>query len=476
MSDSHPQSSPPKTRHLPERCLYISPSGVEWAWRDASGQACVRQCIPASEDPQALALAAQEALGDQASSAGRFRLLLGSALLQERVVELPELTRAQLVHVLERRSQQNVGEECLIGALALGTANPDGQQHWLLSAGARARLKALYRALEAHKLRPSTVLPSTWALIGAACEHAPAASESCAAICVEPDAVTVAVITPEGLQQHSTLRGNLVESATLGAALLHELRSLDAQWRKEHQGRPIASTCVLGLSSDRARSLCQALSTVLPGAQQGSFPAAATSSEQARAECLLAAATQNKITLNLYLPRPRPALRWASAAALLTLGASVGLVFASSFESERESIVQASEQLSTHTHDLPALQQLHSTVRGTLDQVQAGIASAAAAQDSGFDLITRLDSIADALGPQVRLGERRFDLDGARISGSYAGSAKEGMATLTQAAERLAKLPWVGGLEIEPLKRNEDSAQLEFPFEVRIRWEAATSQ
>ena len=455
------------------RVLFLSHQQVEWAHMDADGRPQRTRVVPAGDGPEALAdgaLAAFEAAGARGR---RCTLLLGGGLVHERILELPALSQRQLAQVLARRAEQLAGAKAYFAALELPRRGDNQPSRWLLLAVVRDAALAIYRALEARGLHPTRAVPAALAhldvaLGGPAPEQGPAA-----VVCVEPNQVVVSLLHAGGLEHQTALPGNLVESAVLGASLIHELRSLDALWRKQNQGSSIAQVRVLGLSAHRAQALFHALASVLPGAVTRGFPEDAPTTDAARAGLLLASAAAGPFSVDLFRPAPRRARVAAVGGVFLAVAVGVGALAAGQLNEQRVAVERDSAQFFEEVADLDHLRGVRSQLARVVAQVDVDTQLAEQAGLAGVDLVGVLTELERAFQGPFQVAERRLDGEGLRLTGRYEGDTTAGARALARAAEQLARTPWFEALAIDPLPRL-DGQEGELPFEVRARWRART--
>ncbi|MBI1379891.1 MAG: hypothetical protein GC161_02240 [Planctomycetaceae bacterium] len=451
------------------RVLFLSRQRVEWAYVDAEGHAQRTRVAPAGSGPKDLADAAVAAQGACGVRGRRCTVLLGGDLVHERILELPPISKAQRNAVLARRADQLAGARAYFAALELPRRGDSAQSRWLLLAVVREEALALYRALEARGFDPTRAVPAALAhldvgLSGAAPEQGPAA-----VVCVEPNQVVVSLLHTGGLEHQTSLPGNLVESAMLGASLIHELRSLDALWRKQNQGSSIAHVSVLGLNAHRAQALFHALASVLPGATTRKFPERAETSDAARAGLLLASAVPGPFSADLYRPAPRRMRAALVGTLLLAVAIGAGALGSEELNGQRLAVEQDSALFAEEIADLDKLRGLRSQLARIVDQVETEALLAEQARLAGVDLVTVVGDLERAFQGPFRMVEHRIDADGLRWTGRYQGNATSAARALAVIAEELSSAPWLEGLAIEPLPRVEGQ-EGELPFEVRARW------
>ena len=451
------------------RALFLSHLQVEWAYVDGDGRPQRTRIAPKGTEPLDLAEAALAAYGASGVRGRRCTLLLGGDLVHERILELPPLSKAQRKEVLARRAEQLAGARAYFAALELPRRGDSLQSRWLLLAIVREEALALYRALEARGFHPSRAVPAALAhldvgLCGPVPEHGPAA-----VVCVEPNQVVVSLLHAGGLEHQTALPGNLVESAVLGASLIHELRSLDALWRKQNQGGSIAHVSVLGLSSYRAQALFHALSSVLPGASTRHLPEGAETSEVARAGLLLASATAGPFSVDLYRPPPRRVRAALVGALLLGVAVGAGGLASERLNEQRAAVEADTAQFANETADLEELRSARSQLALLVERVEREARLAEQARLAGVDLVAVLKEFDRAFPAPFEMAEQRMDREGLRWVGRYQGDAMAAARALAVIADKLAQAPWLEGLVIEPLPRT-DGHEAELPFEVRARW------
>ncbi len=426
--------------------------------------------MPRAASPEAWADAAVEAAGAAGCAPGRIILLYGGSLGQERVVDLPPLPRRDLVRVLERRAEQWLGEPSRFGAVPLTGAADGTQNRWLLLALPKLAVTELHRAMEARGFEIQHAVPACVAHQRTALRVLDPALDSAIVVTVEPEHVVVSLLVGSVLHHQTILPGTLVESTMLGAALVHEIRTLDAQWRKEHQGAQVAQVAVFGLSSDRGRALLSALATVMPAAKPVRFPDVAESTDSARSSLLAAALDASDLPFDFYEPPPRRALFAGIGASLVVLGALAGARFGSAFSGRTETLQAETAQLVASTGDLERLRAARANIASVVGRIDHSLARAESARALGFDLAQCLAGLERAFGPDFTLGEHRLDADGLRVAGIHSGGALDGLRALASAAARLDDEPWLVNPQVVPLRQSGESSTHDLPFELSASW------
>ncbi|TAJ04877.1 MAG: hypothetical protein EPO68_16770, partial [Planctomycetota bacterium] len=152
--------------------LELSSARAEWL---AAGAELDVGCAPVNErGARALARAAVEARGAHAGRATECTLALGAGLVVVRLLRLPQLKRAELALVLERKAaawlDAPVGD-VLYQASEMGALDadePSGERTWLVTAARRGELVALRQELRRAGFAPRRIVPAQLAALDCA--------------------------------------------------------------------------------------------------------------------------------------------------------------------------------------------------------------------------------------------------------------------------------------------------------------------
>lgn len=314
-------------RRRPPAVLRLSRRWAEWLDWDAEGRATLERRPVEGERPQDLARAALEAAAAAPRGRRRCIVALAEGLLKQRAIELPPMAAAARRAVLARKAAGLLDlseDKVLYSALELAdddvARSAQGATRWLLVAQERAFAVALRTALEAGDLRPARIVSESLAHLDAAQRLRGEVAPACIVIDVGDAEVGVGLIAERAVHHMTVLPGSLSSAPALAMTLLHELRTLEAFWRKESRGSNVEQVVLLGLDAERSEALGAAVRSVLPAATLTADPAERGAPGAGRLASIAACSVQGPFALEIGVRRPvRTGRVLAVGAALLTL-------------------------------------------------------------------------------------------------------------------------------------------------------------
>ncbi len=466
-------SGRPRTPESGEAVLALSVGQVEWAERDRRGVCRYGRAVPEDASPRALVEAARAAREAAGGSARRIALLLGGGLVEERLVQLPALPRKRLREVFARRAAQWVQGEALWAALELGAEAKEGGSAWLLVSAPKQRTLELFGALTAAGWSPQRAQASPLAQLGAALGGVEDLDGGTIVVAVEPDQVVVSLVADgRRLVLQSVLAGDLSRSVSLGASLVHELRSMESHWRKHHHGRSVRQVALLGLAASRAQVLAHTLAGVLPDAVVRQVANNGSEGDEARGNALLLARGRHPFQLDLWGGRSRAQARRRLATALSAL---VVLISAQVFLDQRHANLALTEEvalLRRSVADEAELVHERAQARAAVEAFVARVDTVVAAHSQGFALARPLADLQRAFQGTAQLSSLHLDSSGVRVVGRALGAPVPALRGLTLSARRLEAEPWAAGIQMAPGPDGVERGQ-GVSFEMNLGWRRA---
>lgn len=314
-------------RRHPTAVLRLSRRWAEWLDWDGEGRATLERRPVEGERPQDLARAALQAAAVAQRGRRRCIVALAEGLLKQRAIELPPMASAARRAVLARKAAGLLDlteDRVLYSALELAddeaARSAQGTTRWLLVAQERAFAVALRTALEAGDLRPERVVSESLAHLDAAQRLRGEVGPACIVIDVGDAEVGVGLIAARAVHHMTVLPGSLASTPALALTLLHEVRTLEAFWRKESRGGNVEQVVLLGLDAERSEALGAAVRSVLPAVTLTAEPAERGAPGSGRLASIAACAAEGPFTLEIGARRPvRTARVLTVGTALLTL-------------------------------------------------------------------------------------------------------------------------------------------------------------
>ncbi len=314
--------------------LFLSRDWAGWYGPGPDGRPALGRAKVLGAAPDDLAKAAVEAIANSGGKARPCVLALGSGMVSQRLMALPDLRRGELRSVFGRKAAAMIDGEpkdVLFAALPMeGEAAADGEaqeRRWLILAQDRNEAIDLRLALRNRRVKVRRVVVSRLARLCRAQEVRGDPHEVCVVIDVTHQAVVTSLITADVLAQQSSIEGDYVGTPAMTMHVVQEVRGLDAFWRRTHRGGRVGQVVVIGLDPERARALGQAISSTLPDAdvitlppvEEGQELAPETGSQAAMAAC--SSTGPFNVDLTVHVPaRHSYVLTLAACLLLVTVG------------------------------------------------------------------------------------------------------------------------------------------------------------
>lgn len=481
--------------------------------------------------PHDLAQAAQRVHRAAGSPRRRFVLALGHGLYQHRLMVLPVLPKREMDEVLRRKAANLLGceiEDALFAALEFRPERAADATHdkaaveaalesrWLLVAMRRSEIVPLLHHLRECGLSVRRMVASGLSILCAAQCARSDRTQACIAVSIERTSVSVGLMDGAVLIQHNVLQGNFSSTPSLALALLQEIKSCEAFWRKTSRGGSVAEVVLVGVPRSRADLFENAVHAALPRAKitrlgaemairaelesatlvtgenatpvTGAEANCVTGAEPAevaghdRAE-LLAACVEGgdfQIDLTLRLPIPQRTAVWLSAVAVLVTGA-LGAVTYGSVENHRARLENEARSFAAEAADLAEIRSRRARAEESLEILAAYADRCRAIQHSGYPLDTEIDFVLSAFGQEASLHSLalgRLDQGGeVEIRGATVPHPWRAVQNVKRITSSLAHSGLFSNLSAEPggSPSNEGGASADRPtsFTIKARSSAA---
>lgn len=442
--------------------LRLSRRWAEWLDFDVDGRPTLERRGVEGDGPHDLARAALEAAAGAPRGRRRCIVALADGLLKQRVIELPPMAAASRCSVLERKAagllDRNV-EQVLYAALEMAddgrARGASASSRWLLVAQERAFAVQLRTALEAGDLRPLRVVSESLAHLDHAQGLRRDVGPACVVIDVGDEEVGVGLIARTAVHHMTVLAGSLSSTPALAVTMLHELRTLDAFWRKESRGGVIEQVVLLGLDADRSEALGAAMRTVLPMATLIADPAERGVSGAGRLASIAACAARGPFTLETGARRPlRTSRLLVVGTVLLALLGSIAAYSQRGSAREAGRLREQASILAREGADLEGLRASTAAAREAIARLDQEVRRLERTAALGLDFEGCLREIflacgRDATPLSIRV---RAPWDGRAgelvVSGRTSADPLESTRRLARVAERLQRSPSFEAVEV----------------------------
>jgi hypothetical protein len=263
--------------------LELSSTSAEWLAADPAAE--VGSAPVLERGARTLAAAAVAARGAHTGAAVECTLALGAGLVSVRLLELPQLKRAELALVLERKAAgwlEAPASDVLYQATEMGALEGqaqdapehNGERTWLVTAARRSELVALRQELKRAGFALRRIVPAQLAALDLARAALPEPTSAAIVVQFAPTRITIALVRDATLVHLDELAGDFLATPTLAASLIQSVRTNANYWRKLSRGSTLDQVVVIGLPSERGALLGHALEASLPGARVRVVPGA----------------------------------------------------------------------------------------------------------------------------------------------------------------------------------------------------------
>jgi len=457
--------------------LALRESGAEWldltdAARPRYGFAELR-----GDRPEDLGEAAERAFQDAGGEGFKpsFVLALGSGLIRQRLLQLPELGERDRRAVLLRKAERLWGakkDEVVFSARVVDSAGQAADSSkgatatWLLSVASYRALESLATELSRRGFRAGSALAlssSTWNRTQNCSDRLATVTttesdEESATIIVtvEAESTTVALVAGERFITRYELVGDFQNTPSLGTSLLQDLRNCAGYWRKVSRGGAVDQVELIGLDRVRAESLSSSIETILEGISVRAHLSYPDHAHGGRIEPLLSCLESGPFQAELKLPGRLSRKRLG--ALLATVGVSclalVGAVHLDA-DSERIQLSALNEVLSERVSGQELSEDRTRGARQSAERVLGSIHQATEELNLGvpFELVTNhiaiaFEGLATIRSVSVTTNEqRRLEL---LVRGSFESSPLESMRPLRAIEEQLSRCQFLEGVELAP--------------------------
>ncbi|MCY3003186.1 MAG: hypothetical protein NTV21_15400, partial [Planctomycetota bacterium] len=235
--------------------LHLTHEVAEWLSHAPSGEPAYARAAVQGSGPADLATAAAAARDQAGAQRQHCTLVLGGSLVDHRVLELPELARGDLRSVLARKAAHALGAELddtLFAALPLGIsehADGDGPkgQKWLLMSVRKSVLRPIEVECRRRGVELARVSSASLARLCEAQRVRGDAEQACIVVDVDLDSIVVSLVQGTTLRHQNRITGTFATVPTMAMALVQELKSFDAFWRRSARGAGVTQVVVIGL-------------------------------------------------------------------------------------------------------------------------------------------------------------------------------------------------------------------------------------
>lgn len=475
--------------------------GGEFAeWCDERGHARVPI---RGRTPSELASAAAEAVQALGSRPGRCLLALGTGLIEQRTLTLPELKRSELSNIFLRKAAALLEaplEDTLYAALPQmpdpgNTVGQTNERRWYVVAARRKQIVDLRLELRARGFDVRKVVAARLARLCQA-DLTRGESESAAIVIdVELDGVTVSLIAERTLVQQNRMQGSFETLPSMAFSLLQEVKSFEAFWRKLSRGGSIAHVVVIGIEPELSPLFGNALAQAMPQSRLHLLPQPAAGEAEianangaralgrvaGRIAALRACTADGPFNADLTVDIPaRYGYAASLAACLLLVAGGLGMLLRGHLSGRLEQLDQRTESFNASAVELETLREENERTAQLAADLELECERLIRAGQVGMPLDQALADCLDALDERALLTNFSSEYEDGegeiRIGGLTDPRPVVAMHALTDIARSLEHSASFAAVTMDaPAQRSDDvrGARTPLTFEARASWELA---
>ncbi len=472
--------------------LHLTHDVAEWLSHASTGgpmYARAKVLGASAADLATAAASAHELAGAQRKPC---TLALGGNLVDHRVLELPELARGDLRNVLARKAAHALGaelEDTLFAALPLGLsehADGDGPKgrKWLLMSVRKSVLHGIEVECRRRGVELARVSSATLARLCEAQRVRGDVDQACIVVDVDLDSVVVSLVQGTTLRHQNRITGTFTSVPTMALALVQELKSFDAFWRRSARGAGVTQVVVIGLDLDRSRLFANAIGAALPEAKLSNLPidgeptlAGVAREDVPRVVSLAPCGMGGPFALEFRLalpPRPRTLLAVGSAVALVA--SLAGVTLKHSLSGELEGLQERRHAYETGSASLESLEAENREAERLIGSLQLEVDRLLRSRGLGIPVAPAIRAVRNAVEATAELRTisiERFDGTGnVRFSGLVDSDPVESIEALKAVEQALERNPLLKDVQIETSTfRDTGSASVGQDFAGTAQWE-----
>lgn len=465
---------------------------AEWLGRNGSGGIGYARANVGGIAPADLASAAVAARDAAHGARQRCTLALGGRLVDHRVIELPEIARGDLRDVLARKAAHALGcelSDALYAALPLGLHqhhDADGPQgrKWLLMCLRKSVLRPIEVECRRSGIELSQVISAPMARLCEAQRLRGDSEQACIVVDVDLDTVVVSLVQGTTLRHQNRIAGTFSTVATMALALVQELRTFDAFWRRASRGKGVTQVVVIGLDLERSRLFETAVTSALPDARVWTTPSEAEAetlgldrADLPRAVALSACGTGGPFALEFRLalpPRPRTLIAAGSAVALVA--ALAGVTIKQRMSGELRLLQERRHASEVGSAALEGLEAENREAERLIGELQFEVDRLLRSRSVGIPVAPSLRAILTAVESNTELRTFSIERLGAAGSVRFAGlvdpDPMESIRALKAVERELGDGPLFDGVQVETSSfRETEATNAQQEFSGTARWE-----